>query len=350
MKKLNKDLGNIMMILGAVIGAGLASGQEIVIFFAQYGFVSIVFAFLFFALFAYGLTQFLKYGKFTSKNPDFLKKYPKNFIFESCEGVIFLIFSSTMVAGAESLLNEFVCKFDFKLWSILILLLAVIVASKGLKWMVNVNKILVPLIIVTTIIVCCLSFSFSPHSDIAFSFDFSNLAFLSVSCILYAACNLMVVNKITTELGSKLSDKKIKKVAIISSCILFLIIALIIISLLVNDNSLLFVDLPMIYLAFMIHPNVGFVYAAIILVCIFTTLISTLYSLTGCIKVKIKSNFLPYIISAVITFALSLFGFDSIVRYSYPLIGALGVVMIFNIKNRMTCEEYACGENYCALK
>ena len=346
MKKLNKDFGNIMMILGAVIGAGLASGQEIVIFFAQYGFVSILFAFLFFILFSYGLIQTLKYGKFISQKADFLQNNQKNFIFSSCEGIIFLIFSSTMVAGADSLLNEFVFAFDFKLWSILILLLSIIVASKGLKWMINVNKVLVPMIIVSTIVICVLSFFFSSHSDVALSFDFSNLAFLGISAVLYAACNLMVVNKITTQLGAKIEEKNIKKVAIISSLILFFIIAFIIVSLLVNDNSILFVSLPMVYLAFMVHPTVGYVYATIILFCIFTTLISTFYSLKECVQIKIKSNFLSCALSCIMIFVLSLFGFDSIVRYSYPLIGALGIIMIYNIKNRMEIAKCPCGEKF----
>ena len=350
MKKNQGCFGSIVLILGAVIGAGLASGQEVVVFFARYGFISILFAFLFFILFAYGLFQILKYGKFKQKCPDFQKKYPKSFIFESCEGVIFLIFSATMVAGAESLLNEFVYDLPFKIWSILILVLALAVSSKGLNRIIGTNKILVPLIILSTITISCLSFFFSPHSDFTFSFDVSNFAFLGVSSILYATCNLMVVNKVTTELGEKIDEKKIKKVAIVSSFLLFVIISLVITALLLNDNSILFSSLPMINLAFMIGNGVGYLYSAIILFCIFTTLTSTLYSFTECVRSKVKSKGLSSAISALMIFVLSLFGFDSIVRYSYPLIGALGVVLLFTIKNRMTCEECACGKNICSLK
>lgn len=350
MKKNNGSFGSIMLILGAVIGAGLASGQEIVVFFARYGFVSIIFSFLCFILFAYGLYELMKYGKFKQKLPDFSKKYKNNFVFDSCEGLIFLIFSATMVAGAESLLNEFVFKFDFKLWSLLILLFAVIVSSDGLKRIMKVNKILVPLIILSTVAISCLSFFFSPHSDFALSFDLSNLAFLSVSATLYATCNLMVANKITIELGGKIEEKQMKKIAIFSSVILFVIIALIIVALLVNDNSILFASLPMIYLAFMINNTVGYAYSAIILFCIFTTLTSTLYSLSQCVNTKVKSKSFSMILSALAVFVLSLFGFDSIVRYSYPLIGALGIIMLFTIKNRTTCEECSCGQNFCQLK
>ena len=345
MKKHQGTFASVMLILGTVIGAGFASGQEIVVFFAQYGFVSIIFAFLFFILFSYGIFEILKYGKFKQKNPDFIKEYPKNCIFDSFEGIIFLIFSSTMIAGAEQLLTEFVFPLPFKLWSILILLLAVIISSKGLKWIIATNKILVPMVVIFSILVCALSFFFSPHSDFTLTFDISNFAFLGVSATLYATCNLMVVNKITNDLSEKLKDKNIKKVAITCGAILFGLITLIVTALLLNDNSVLFTSLPMIYLAYMISKPVGNIYCAVILLCIFTTLTSTFYSLNEGVKLKLKYKKYSIFISAFAVLILSLFGFDLIIRYSYPLIGALGIILLFSIKNRMTL--YSCGEKSC---
>ena len=334
MQKHQNTFSSVMLILGAVIGAGFASGQEIVVFFAQYGFASIISAFLFFILFSYGIYEILKYGKNKQKNPNFIKKYPKNYIFNSFEGIIFLIFSATMVAGAEELLNEYVFYLPFKAWSVLILLLAVLISSKGLKWIITTNKILVPLIIIFSVLVCVLSFFFSPHSDFTLTFDIPNFAFLGVSGTLYATCNLMVVNKITCDLGEKIKEKSIKKVAIICGSVLFCLITLIIIALLLNDNSVLFTSLPMIYLAFMISKPMGQIYCGIILFCIFTTLTSTLYSFNEGVKVKLKNEKFSIIVSSVMVFILSMFGFDSIVRYSYPIIGVLGIIMLYSIKNR----------------
>lgn len=347
MEKNTGVFGGAMLILGATIGAGLASGQEVVIFFAKYGFVSIFYAFIFFILFAYGLLTLLKYGQMLKNKPDFLTKHKDNFILESCFAIIFLIFSATMLTGAESLLNDIVYCSKFHLWSILIMLLSLIIISKDLKWLISINKILVPIIIISTILVCAFSFTVSSQSDFAFTFDISNFAFLTISTILYAACNLMVNSKIAVGLGTKIKEKNIKKVAIITSFIIFVIIATIILTLLLNDNSLLFADLPLVYLAFMINPTVGYIYSFIILACILTTLFATFYSLKESVHLKVKSNFASFLISAISIFILSLFGFESIIRYSYPIIGAIGIIMIFNIKNRMACSDCECS---CEIK
>ena len=331
-----------MLILGSTIGVGLASGQEVVIFFAQYGFISIIFAFLFFILFTYGLIQLLKYGNMLQQKPDFLKNHKQNYLLESFSSIIFLIFSATMLAGAESLLNDIVFPSKFHLWSILIIFIGILAISKELNWLIIINNILVPIIIVSTVLVCALSFNISSHSDLVLSFDFSNLVFLFISSILYVACNLMVNSKIAIELGLKIKEKNIKIVAIISSLIIFLLISLIIISLLLNDNSLLFADMPIVYIAFLINPLLGYFYSVVILLSIITTFFATFFSLKEIVHEKFKSNFLSKLLSAFAIFIVSLFGFESIIRYSYPLIGALGIIMLFNIKNQMSCSECEC--------
>ena len=82
MGQTKKDIGYIFLILGTTIGAGLASGQEIVLFFAQYGFVSILFVILFAIIFAISIKILLNYGNLMQKNANFNKKYKNEYIFE----------------------------------------------------------------------------------------------------------------------------------------------------------------------------------------------------------------------------------------------------------------------------
>ena len=342
MGQTKKDIGYIFLILGTTIGAGLASGQEIVLFFAQYGFVSILFVILFAIIFAISIKILLNYGNLMQKNANFNKKYKNEYIFESASGIIFLIFSSIMLAGAESLLNQIAIFSRFHLWSILILLLCFFAVLKGLKWLININFYLIPLIVLSTLLVCCFSFNYSPHSPAVFSFDISNFAFLSVSTILYSCCNIMVSSKILIKIGTKIEEKSIKKVSFFTSLLLSTIIIFIIVALLINDNSLIFAELPMVYLAFIISDLSGYLYSFIILICIITTLLSTFFSLKESIKTKIKSNIISTIIAFFAILLLSLFGFENIVRYSYPVIGALGLILIFNLQNRINYSKCEC--------
>src|SRR5574344_1457605 len=93
-----------MLILSAMIGAGLASGQEVVIFFAQYGFVSIFFLIALFFLLYFGLNLFLKFGA-KKYSTDFLKDNKFFKLFECFSLIIFLIIGSAMMACLNELLN-----------------------------------------------------------------------------------------------------------------------------------------------------------------------------------------------------------------------------------------------------
>lgn len=332
MRVKNNNLGYIMLILGSTIGAGLASGQEIVVFFARYGHVSILFAAVFFVVFAFSIKILLEYGTNCNYVPDFEQK--SNFLMESCSNIIFLIFSSSMLAGAESLLSQIIMPTNFYLWSILLLLISLFIISKGLKWLVKINTILVPIILIFTLVVCALSVAQPARSPITITFDIPNMALLGISVILYSCCNIMVSSKVMLNIGKKLDKKNINKVAFISSFILFVIIAFMIISLLNNDNALLFAELPMVYCAFNINYYLGYAYSGVILVSIITTLLSTFYSLKEGLNKKIKSNFYNGILTFLAIFVLSLFGFDNIIRFSYPIIGALGFIMLFGMKNK----------------
>ncbi len=78
-----------MLVVGTIVGAGLASGQEIVVFFAQYGFVSLFFNVAIFFIFFFGIRNFLRFEKCTYEN-DFKKKKISN-IFDIISIVIFAI-------------------------------------------------------------------------------------------------------------------------------------------------------------------------------------------------------------------------------------------------------------------
>lgn len=312
----------VALILGATIGAGFASGQEIVTFFARFGFVSVFFVVLFCVIFAYCLNLLLSFSKNSCYN-----NLKNNCYLNSILSIIFFMISANMLAGTNELLSDLIFNFNFPLYSILILFVSYLIINKGLKFIFKINKIIVPIMILITILVCFLSFFVSPHSNVSVNFDIANLAMLLTSCVLYTFCNVLVVSKIVLKAGEKIETENIKKVAIISSISLGTIVVLIILSLLINDNSILFSNMPIVLLAFLINKNFGYLYSLIIFFSILTTLLATTYALTCNHKKKSK-----LIIYAII-FALSLFGFENLIEYTYPIIGAIGVIIVYKLNN-----------------
>ena len=343
MSKKTDCFSYVMLILGSTIGAGLASGQEIVLFFAQYGYISLIFLFIFVLLFSFSILTLFKFGKIISQQKDFEKTIKHQVFFDSCGNIIFLIFSATMVAGIESLFNQLFFYTKFHLWAIISLVLCAFIILRGFKFILKLNTFLVPVIIVATIFVCALSFSpTNEHSPLTINTDLPNVIFLLSSTILYSSCNIMISNKVLIKVGTEIKKETAKKVAIISSITLALIIALIIIALLSNDNSLLFAELPLVYLAFTINTIVGYIYSGIIFICIITTLLTTFFSFNENLRKKISNKVFSTFVACILIFSLSLFGFENIVRYSYPIIGAIGIFMIFSIKNRLNYENCSC--------
>ena len=322
-----------MLVVGTIVGAGLASGQEIVVFFAQYGFVSLFFNVAIFFIFFFGIRNFLRFEKCTYEN-DFKKKKISN-IFDIISIVIFAIIGSTMLAGASQLLSTYVYNFSFPVWEIVLILLSSFVCFLGIKALTNLSIYLVPVVIFGIIYVCIKGATISTLSPPTFSTDVSTVSILIFSSISYCCCNLVTASKVIFDLGKSLSQKQASYVAFFSSLVLSIIIFVIIISILINDEMILFADLPLVFLANMISKPVGIGFTVIILACIITTLFATQYSFINLLQEKFekRKRFLYYIISILTFFFISLIGFGEIIKYLYPIIGAFGFVMIFFFKN-----------------
>jgi uncharacterized membrane protein YkvI len=318
-----------MLILSVIIGAGFASGQEVVTSFAQYGFISLFFLILLFFLFFKGLSLFLQFGNKYSN--DFIKNNKFFKIFESLSLVIFLIIGSAMLAGVDDLLSEVFYDFSFPLWGLLAILFSSLILFFGFKTLLNISTYLVPCMIVGIVFICIKGNSVSTLSAPAFSSDFLNVFILFLSTISYGCCNLVLSNKFIFALGKKLNNKQIKYIALIVALSITLIVGIIAISILINDNITLYDELPLLHMAFLINKSMGYLFSIVILISILTTLFAAQYSFNEILKVKNK--FLVFGISITSFFCISLFGFSEIVKYLYPVIGALGFLMLFYLKS-----------------
>ena len=322
------------LIIGAIVGAGLASGQEIVVFFAQYGFVSIIFLFLLFILFYKGLNQFLSFGK-VYYNLDFEAKRIKSMKILDITSLFFLlIIGSAMLAGVNEICNNHFHHFNFPVYSFVLILISSILMIFGLKTLLNLSIYIVPFIVVGIIYVCLNCTTNMAISEPAFSTDFSTLGLLGLSCVSYCCCNLVTSNRLLFDIGNKLNKRQTKIISIIVSFVLIAIILTIIVSILLVDNSVLYADLPLVYMAYLINSPTGICFSIVFIFSVVTTLLTTQYSFVQIIKSQVLKGKkqLAILGSGVLFFLISLIGFGDIVKYFYPIIGAFGFVMMFYLK------------------
>ena len=142
------------LIVGSIIGAGFASGRELSLFFAEFGFSSLYFLPIVFILFYYLFKLFLSIGaKQKFENVFEINKVAGSSpFFNVAVIVIFLIYAAAMFAGAvEVLANNFIGVPSI-IFQVLVFALAYVVLKFGFAGLVKVNGILIPIIVILLIV------------------------------------------------------------------------------------------------------------------------------------------------------------------------------------------------------
>ena len=243
----------IFVIIGAIIGAGFASGKEIYSFFYIYGIKGviglIISTILIGCIILKSLIIIKKYN--TNNYDDFFKVILKNnknqknnfyIIINSIIKIFLLIKFYIMCAGFSAYFcQEFGINNIFS--GILIATISYIILNKNIKGIFLINSILIPLIIIILIILGIKCW----HTIGALSYYF-NTGEWFIKAILYASYNTVTLISILIPMKKYINNKKdILKITILS-IIIILIMALIIIILLLNIKSNINkIELPAVY-------------------------------------------------------------------------------------------------------
>lgn len=307
-----------MLIVGTVIGAGFASGRELVSFFGvgSSPLVAVLCGILIFVtsvLFLYVGTK-SNGGDISSANMLLCGKY--HFVLDT-----FLLFNSFivltgMLAGMDSVGNMF---FECSpLYSISFGALAIVVVCKGSGGIMKVNKIIVPIIIVLLIIVCLFTTMHFGYNESEYYCSVSSVA-------IYICMNMMLAGSVLTTMG-KLSKKEI----VLSSLIAAIVMATLIFVLMLALNSFgdSEYDMPVLYMAKQISPLIYAFVVACVVVSIFTTMMAALSGLVSWFCLIFKSKIFSGIVVILGAYILSNIGFSKIISTLYPLIGVLGAFYV----------------------
>jgi len=312
-----------MLIVSSVIGAGFASGREIISFFGSP--TSIIIAPLI-AIGVFGLSALflfigskLNTNSLTTVNTALLGK-------AHFAGDIFLLINalivlSAMFAGFNALGNIFLP------WPVIFPLIAgvlcVLIVYTGTKGLLKVNRFLMPIVIISLIAVSIASM-LNRDSSIGggdSSFNFRTVGFL----ILYLSMNMLLASTVLTTMG-----KITKKEVFISSALggiflgvlmLFLIIAL-------NRYDVSGAELPFLYIAGQMHLSLYIIVVVVLAISILTTMFIAMNSLVTWLNNFFKNRFYSAILVLLVAISLSNLGFSGVVSFLYPIIGVLGLIYI----------------------
>ena len=303
-----------MLVIGTVIGAGFASGREIVAFFGvtPSPWVALLCAAVTFVMCA----VFLLVGK--KANARDVSEVNARLAGRADVVLnLVMLFNSAislaaMLAGFDSLFSVF-CPIK-PLYSVVFAFISVLIVTKGLNGLIKTNAALVPTLsaVIVFVTISCIN---TPASS---PFTLGN----AIRSITYIGMNMMLAASVLTTVNG-LSKKQIFAASGVTAAVVGALVLLIILALGSSDAGN--ADMPIVAMSARLGKVVyGFAVFAVA-AGIFTTMLTAHVTLTEWLDGFIGHKFLSAVCTAAVCLALGFMGFKTVVDVLYPVLGILGV-------------------------
>lgn len=315
-----KILSGVCLLLGAFLGAGFVSGRELSFYFARFEeyallniIVSIIVLFVGIVFF-FGLA---KKGGFEMFAQKYFGKSSK--AIEMLIVISLVILCGSMLAGTYTLSQSL--NINGVIGVVITILLVWAVVMGEIKWVSRVNIIFVPIIIVVIIVASFLNWKGGVVLQ-------GNMGEGMLFGINYVLVNIVPLGIFLIDIGGNYTTKQKVVIAIITSLIIGLM-TIIMVSVIICNNI---VDCPMpiIQLAESSAVLCNLVKISIY-IGIFTSIIANMYMVARFCGRYFSNKHLVVLSALVLSYLLSMIGFELIVGYVYSVIGIIGAIIIIVI-------------------
>ncbi|MEI3607418.1 hypothetical protein SPD48_17195 [Pseudogracilibacillus sp. SE30717A] len=324
--------------IGVIVGAGFASGQEILQYFTSFGFKGTLAAVVATALFAYlgmvlvNIGSRLKAESHKAAIYEISGRY-LGVIVDAI--IVFTLFGVgvVMIAGAGSTVNQ---QFGLPVF-VGSLIMAIVVA---LSMMLKVDKVIAviasitPFLLLFIVIISIYSFStmdlsFSELQPIAESQEKSFPNWF-VSAINYVSFNIAVGAGMALVAGGSEKDSRIAATGgLLGGLGIGIMIILAHLAIFSKVDVVAAFDLPLLKIVEDISPVLAIFMAVILFGMIFNTALGMFYGFVArFFEMDTKKAHIATIITLIVGFILSFVGFTTLVAKFYSLIGYLGLFLI----------------------
>ncbi|MGM8213236.1 YkvI family membrane protein [Virgibacillus sp. W0430] len=324
--------------IGIIVGAGFASGQEVLQYFTSFGSLGTLAALVATIMFAYLGMTLTKIGSIIKTRSH------KEVIYHICGRYIGIVVDAilvltlfgvgvVMVAGAGSIFDQ---QFGLPAFigSFVMTVLFILTAMLNVERVITVIGSITPFLILSIVIIGVYSLltmeqSFTALDPIAKAQP-SSLSNWFISAINYVSFNIAVgasmalvmggaeENKKTAALGGLLGGLGIGVLILISHLAIFSKIGIV-------AN----VDMPILKIVDGISPIIGIIMSVILFGMIFNTAVSMFYAFAArFVNMQTKKGNIFIVVTGIVAFAASFVGFTNLVRHFYPFIGFLGLFLV----------------------
>ncbi|WP_398292967.1 hypothetical protein [Sporosarcina aquimarina] len=327
--------------IGIIVGAGFASGKEIVQFFTSFGVMGIIGAVISTVLFAYFGMVLMRLGSRmqTTSHKEAVYTISGKYLGIIVDAVIVITLFSVgvvMIAGAGANLNQQFGLPPF-VGSLLLVVLVFLTVLMNVDRVVAVIGSITPFLVLAVIIVAvyCLTTmtdSFSSLNGVATSVK-TTLPNWWVASVNYVSFNIAVGASMALVMGGAEKDEKAAGWGgLVGGLGLGIMIILSHLAIFSKIDVVKDADLPMLAIINDISPMLAILMALVLYGMIFNTAVSMFYSFGARFVRRGTPRFRSFVFALLIVgFGLSFFGFSALLDIMYPFIGYIGLFLMLTL-------------------
>ncbi|MCL6612578.1 MAG: hypothetical protein K6T66_13665 [Peptococcaceae bacterium] len=326
-----------VLYVGAVIGAGFASGQEILQFFIVFGHDGLRGVLLAASLFCClgGLVMFLSVSTGTTNYMDFyrtvLGRAPAR-IMDLLSLVMLPGGVVVMLAGGGAVFSEQL-GLSRLLGTLLTALITVAVISKGLQGVISANAVLVPVKVAAILLICLLAMMFAhPSPEKHGPFSVSSHGFRinwAWSALLYVSYNMVVPAAVLSSLGRSVPLRPGVMGGMLGGAVIGTVAFLMVAAGLCFHPRITGYEVPLLFMAGSLGAPLKTALGALIWVAILTTAIADTHGFASRFAGSGSARY-KLIGAGAVLFSLPLatLKFSLLVKVLYPLFGYAGLALL----------------------
>ena len=327
--------------VGIIVGAGFASGQEIIQYFTSYGYKGIfgaLIATLGFSFIGMCIAQISSRLRTTSHKDLIYQISGKYLGFVVDYLLSFFLFGVAVImfAGAGSTFEQM---FGLPIWvgSLIMIILTILTVMMNVKSIINVIAMVTPYLLAIVMVIAVYSIA---TMDLSFAEQVvvaEQQAQVAsnwwIAALLYVSFNIGVCFSMLTVVSGSIRNEKVAGMGgIMGGLFLGALMLLINLSMLAKMDTIAGLDIPMLQLANEIHPIVGILMSIALLGMIYNTAVGMFYSFTVRFFKPSKPSFkVAVIFIGILGFVASLVGFTELVSKVYAAMGYIGFILVVSI-------------------
>lgn len=330
------------VFIGTIVGAGLASGQEITQFFSTYGF-SGFYGILICGVFYIAISSIIvsiSLHHNLSSYTDFINLVSPGFFGKITDYLtsFFLISGAAIImAGSGALLYQ---HFGIPriVGTLLMLVIAMFTLLKDTKGLIAINSMIVPTLTTIICTIFVLHLIFAPN---AMSLESMKAAPVYkeliidkqwiFACFLYAGFNMLSCSGVIVPICKEIKKKSILIAGLIIGALMLTVLAFMINAMLIANSPDIFnYEIPLLFVASKFTRLIQILLLCIIWCEMFSTEVSDIYSVGKTLEIKYN---IPYKKSVVclllIALPISQIGFKKLITFLYPGFGIISIIFLF---------------------